>query len=136
MRSPVVLAAAAVLALAAGGSAPAADAPKDAAPAVKSHNTCFHTSMIHGFAAPDEDNLYIRAGRDVYHFTMFAHCLDLDWNQHIALVSRGGSDFICNALDVEVVNRATGLGRQRCAVSSMEKLTPAQVAALPKHAKP
>jgi hypothetical protein len=136
MRHPTVLAAAAVLALAAGGAAPAADAPKEAAPAAKLQSQCFHTSMIQGFAAPDEDNLYIRVGRDVWHFTMFTHCLDLDWNQRIALRSRGGSNFICNALDVDIVNRAAGLGAQRCFVSSMEKLTPAQVAALPKHAKP
>ena len=125
----------AALALVAG-PASSADASKDAASSAKGQSQCFHTSMIQGFAAPDEDNLYVRVGRDVYHFTMFAHCLDLDWNQRIALRSRGGSNFICSALDVDGVNRATGLGAQRCAVSSMEKLTPAQVAALPKHAKP
>src|SRR5689334_24099068 len=118
MKTPIAFAAAAVLALASAGAAPAADKPADAAAAPgKPANQCFHTSMIQGFAAPDEDNLYVRVGRDVYHFTMFAHCLDLDWNQRIALRSRGGSSFICNALDVDVVNHATGLGRQRCAVS-------------------
>jgi len=137
MKTPIALAAAAALALAAGGAAPAADKPADTAAAPgKAPNQCFHASMIDGFAAPDEDNLYVRVGRDVYHFTMFSHCLDLDWNQRIALRSRGGGNFICNALDVDVVNHATGLGRQRCAVSSMEKLTPAQIAALPKRAKP
>lgn len=133
MTSKIALLAA--LAVAAGGAAPAGAADKPQ-PAGKSTSQCFYTRMIDGFAAADQENLYVRVGsRDVYHFTMFAPCLDLDWNQRIALQSRSGG-FICNALDVDVINHATGLGRQRCAVRSMEKLTPEQVAALPKRAKP
>jgi len=129
---PLALIAAAALAAMAAGPAGSVDRPDQPKPP----SQCFHTSMINGFAAPDDENLYIRVGvNDVYHFTMLTHCQDLDWDQRVALVARSGG-FICHALDAEVVARATGLGRQRCAIKSMEKLTPAEIAALPKHAKP
>ena len=128
------LIAAAVMAAAASG--PAAFADK-AAPAKSPPQQCFYTRMIDGFAAPDDENLYIRVGmRDVYHLTLLGHCQDLDWDQRVALISRTGGGFICDKLDVEVETHARGLGRQRCAVTALEKLTPEQVAALPKHAKP
>lgn len=122
---------AALTAFAAGGAA-AADKP---APA-KAQNQCFWTRMADGFAAPDEHTLYVRVGvRDVYQFEMFAPCLGLDWDQRIALVSRSGST-ICTGMDADVITHETGIGRQRCAVRSVRKLTPEEAAALPKRAKP
>jgi len=126
------LIAAALAAAAATGPAVSADKP---AP-MKNGQQCFYTRMINGFAAPDDQNLYIRVSvNDVYHLTMFSHCQDMDWDQRLGVVSRSGG-FICDKLDVEVIAHARGLGRQRCAVRAMEKLTPEQIAALPKHAKP
>jgi len=66
---------------------------------------------------------------------MFGDCQDMEWNQRLALISRGGGS-ICSGMDAEVVNRATGLGRQRCPVRGMHKLTPEEVAALPRNARP
>jgi hypothetical protein len=136
MRPHIVLAALA-LALAAGGAAPAADkAPDKSAAAPKGKKACFHPDFISGFAAPDENNLYIRVGvRDVYHFEMFAPCLDMDWNEHLVLIARPGP-WICDGMDAEVISRATGLGPQRCLVRNLHKLTPEEVAALPSRARP
>jgi hypothetical protein len=39
-------------------------------------------------------------------------------------------------MDAEVITHATGIGHQRCPVSAMHKLTPEEVAALPRRAKP
>jgi hypothetical protein len=39
-------------------------------------------------------------------------------------------------MDAEVVTHAAGIGRQKCMVRHMRKLTPEEVAALPKHARP
>ena len=134
-RSPVLLAAA-VLALAAGGAAPAPDKAADKPAAAKAQRSCFDPKFVDGFAAPDDKNLYIRVGvRDVYHFEMFAPCLDMDWNQSLGIVAKPGP-FICDHMDAEVISRATGLGRQRCLVRHMRKLTPEEIAALPKGAKP
>lgn len=97
---------------------------------------CFYSRNVESFAAPDEHNLYIRVGvRDVYHFEMFGPCPDIDWNQRLALVARPGP-WICNGMDAEVITHQAGLGPQRCLVKNMQKLTPDEIAALPKRAKP
>jgi hypothetical protein len=140
MNSPLALIAAAALALA-GGVAAAPDAghgdgaDAKGAPA-KAQRSCFDPRFIDGFAAPDDRNLYIRVGvRDVYHFEMFSPCLDMDWNWRLGVVARPGP-FICDGMDAEVISHAVGLGRQRCLVRNMKKLSPEEVAALPKRAKP
>jgi hypothetical protein len=135
MKSMIVLAAA-IVGLGAAGSAPESVAqPAKPAPRFQK-NQCFYTNNVTSFAAPDDRNLYVRVGvRDVYHFEMFGRCPDIDWNQRLALVSRSSS-WICNGMDAEVITHAAGLGHQRCPVRHMEKLTPEQVAALPKRARP
>ena len=130
------LVAAAVLALAAGGAAPSPDQAQDKPATAKAQRSCFDPKFVDGFAAPDDKNLYVRVGvRDVYHFEMFAPCLDMDWNQRLGIVATPGP-FICDKMDAEVISRAVGLGRQRCLVRNMRKLTPQEVAALPNRAKP
>jgi len=132
MKTPVVLAAsaAALLALSAA-AAGAADNPAKA----PTRNQCFWTRNADGFAAADEHTLNVRVGvRDVYQFEMLGSCPDIDWNQRIALISRSGSN-ICTGMDAEVVTHSP-IGPQRCAVRSMRKLTPEEIAALPRRAKP
>jgi hypothetical protein len=131
MKTHLAIAAAALLTLTAT-AASAADNP--AKPVAK--NECFWTRNITGFAAPDDHTVYVRVSfRDVYKLDLMVSCPDVNWNERIALVSRGGSN-ICSALDAEIVSHATGLGRQRCPVKTLTKLTPEEIAALPKHAKP
>ena len=65
---------------------------------------------------------------------MMGHCPDIDWNQRIALVSRG-SDNICTGLDAEIVTHSP-IGPMRCPVSHIRKLTPEEIAALPRKARP
>jgi hypothetical protein len=133
MKTHLALAAsaAALLALAATSTG-AADNP--AKPVANSQ--CFWTRNVTGFAAPDDHTVYVRVNfRDVYRLDLMVACPDVDWNQRVALVSRGGSN-ICSALDAEIVSHATGLGRQRCPVKTLTKLTPEEIAALPKRAKP
>jgi hypothetical protein len=112
-------------------------AAKDAPPAPKyDAKQCFYTRFVDSFAAPDEHNLYIRVGvRDVYHFEMFGPCPDIDWNQSLALVARPGP-WICDGMEAEVISHQTGLGPQHCFVKHMRKLTPEEVAALPRRARP
>lgn len=129
MRMNVALAALATAALALAAAPQAAQAK----PAPK--RQCFHASSVNGFRAADEHTLYINVGvRDVYQFEMFARCPDMNWNERLALVSRGSS-WICSGLDAEVISR-TPIGRQRCPVRSIRKLTSQEVAALPKRLRP
>ncbi len=125
---------AALAALSAAPQGAVAKSPLEGAEA-KASRQCFLARRADGFAAPDEKNLYVRAGvREVYHFEMFGHCNELDWAQKIALVSRA-SDWICQGVDAEVIT-PTAIGPQKCLVRNMRRLTDAEAKALPKRARP
>jgi hypothetical protein len=133
-RKAACCAVAAILLL--GGATMAAADTSDAKAAAKpTRNQCFWTRNVTGFAAADEHTLNVRVNvRDVYQFEMFGRCPDIDWNQRLALVSRSGSS-ICDGMDAEVITHSP-LGPQRCQVRSVKKLTPEEIAALPKRARP
>jgi len=136
MKTPLAIAAAsAVLALGAAGAHADSKAP-DAKPARA--DICFWARNVTSFAAPDDHTVYVKVNvRDVYRLDLMIPCPDVNWNQRIALESsHGAGGSICNALDAEIISHATGLGRQRCPVKTLTKLTPEQIAALPKGAKP
>jgi hypothetical protein len=116
-----------------GAGAPTTTLAKS--PVERSKRQCFFTRNADGFAAPNDKTLYVRVGaRDVYEFQMFGSCLDLDWSQQLALVSRSSSS-ICTGMDAEVVTRSA-IGPQRCPVRSVRKLTPEEIAALPRGSRP
>jgi len=112
--------------------------PPPSSPPPKPRASCFWTNRIENFAAVDSDNLYLRVGQsDVYRAELFASCLDLDYVHHLALVSHGSS-IICEGgnLDTTVVTRDHAVGPRHCPVLKLSKLTPEQVAALPRGARP
>jgi hypothetical protein len=119
------------IAVASGYSQAALAAPKKPAKS----NSCFYSRDIDGFQAAGKDTVNIRVGiHDVYQLKLMGFSQDLDWTQRIALVNRGSS-FICQALGTEVIVPGPS-GPQRLPVQSMRKLTPAEVAALPKNQRP
>jgi hypothetical protein len=135
MKTPVARACAALLlALSAAAASPnvawAADTPRT--------NDCFWQRNVTSFAAPDDHTVYVKVNqRDVYRLDLMISCPDVDWNERVALVSsRGAGGSICGPLDAKIVSHATGIGAQSCPVKAMTKLTPAEIAALPKRAKP
>ena len=138
MKTPLALAASiAVLALGAAGAH--ADNKADDKPAKPaSQDICFWARNVTSFAAPDDHTVYVQVNyREVYRLDLMISCPDVNWNQRIALESsHGAGGSICNALDAEIISHATGIGRQRCPVKTLTKLTPEQIAALPKGAKP
>jgi hypothetical protein len=115
----------------AGQAQPASAKP----PANAATRQCFYASSASGFAAPNDKTVNIRVGvKDVYQFEMLGPCMDIDWANSIALVTRG-SNFICSGMDADIVSKST-MGPQRCPVRSVKKLTPDEIAALDKRAKP
>jgi hypothetical protein len=133
-----ILAAAALAIAAAMAVGASAQPPGGARPPPKPRPSCFWTNRVENFAAVDEQNLYLRVGiHDVYRAKLFSDCFQLDWVHHLALISRGSS-LICEGsnLDVDVIVRDVAAGRQRCSVTDIRKLTPDEVAALPKGARP
>lgn len=112
-----------------------ARSPVEPDTATRAPKQCFWTRNANGFAAQGDRLVNIRVGvKDVYQFEMFGPCLDIDWSHRIALVSRSGSQ-ICTGMDADIVTPSQ-IGPQRCHVRSVRKLTPAEIAALPKGAKP
>lgn len=96
---------------------------------------CFFSRDVRGFAAPDSKTLYLRVrSKDVYRLDMRGRCADLDWEHHVGLDSRGSSS-ICAPIDVTVMVRGP-IGVSRCPVEAITRLTPEEVAALPKRARP
>jgi hypothetical protein len=109
-------------ALAEGGKAPAG-------------RQCFFRGNVSGFAPQDDRTVNVRVGaRDIYRLELFGPCPDVNWRERIGIVSRG-SDWICSGLDAEIVTPSR-IGPQRCPVGHIRKLTPAEVAALPRRARP
>lgn len=139
MKTPLAIAAAAaVLALGVAGAHPDQARADDKAAKPASKDVCFWARNVTSFAAPDDHTVYVRVNlHDVYRLDLMVSCPDVDWNERIALQSsHGAGGSICNALDAEIVSHAVGIGRQRCPVKALTKLTPEEVAALPKRAKP
>ena len=123
----------AVFALAA--TQPAAAADKSPAAAGKTRQACFFARDVNSFSAAGDRTVYVRVGvRDVYRLDLFNSCPDIDWNWSIGLQSHG-SDWICSPLDATIIARSP-IGPQRCEVDKVTKLTPEEVAALPRRARP
>lgn len=131
-----IIAALTGLALAASATpASLARSPEEPKSEPKAPRQCFWTHQITNFASDDDRIVNVRVGvKDVYQFEMFGPCLDVDWNTKIAVVSRSGSN-ICSGLDAEIISPSQ-IGPQRCQVRNVRKLSEAEVAALPKRARP
>lgn len=130
---------AAILTAAAAVLTPALGAPSvSTAKPYAADRACFYSRHIDSFNAPDDRTVYLRVGvRTVYEVKLFAPCTDVDWNQRIALTSHG-SDWICEgagAVGVDIITHSP-IGRQRCPVSSIRRLTAEETAALPKRDRP
>lgn len=112
-----------------------AKSPVEPLAAAKPKAQCFWTRQVNSFASNDDRIVNVRVGvKDVYQFEMFGRCNDVDWSNSIALVSRGSS-YICSGMDAEIISPSS-IGPQRCPVRNIRKLTPEEIKALPKHARP
>ena len=87
------------------------------------------------FAKSREQKKAIRVrAKDVYRLDMKGRCPELDWEHRIAIDSRGSSS-ICSAIDATVLVK-NPIGVSRCSVETLTRLTPEEIAALPKKSRP
>lgn len=97
---------------------------------------CIARRNINGFSAPDDRTVYIRAGVNQYfRLDLMNDCLNLSFRQSIGFDNRPNRNWICTPLEATIVYRGNGI-RQRCPVKAMRKLTPDEVAAVPKRDLP
>ena len=91
-------------------------------------DTCFSPTFIDGISAPNEHTAYLSVGpSDMYRLEMMGPCMNLDWPMTPKrLINKNGpGGDICDAEDMVLI-----VGRQeRCYVSAMHKMTPAEIQA-------
>jgi hypothetical protein len=119
------------------GGALLASAPAAALADPPAHgDQCFLSSNVEGFRAHDDKTLYIRVGvSEIYRLDLMSNCFDLSYREALGFEHTPGNPWICSPLDATVVYRTNGIPN-RCPVSAIHKLTPAEITALPKKDKP
>ena len=110
------------------GALPVAAAPDHA------RNPCFFITQWQGWKADGPNTIYLRVNlRDIYRADLSAGSSQLTWPGTYHLVSRvEGSESICTALDLRLAVADSYGFYQPLIVRSLVKLTPEQIAALPR----
>ena len=124
----------------AGFSASAAvahQAPAEPTKPAKPARQCFYLSDWRGWTAPDKNTLYMKVrGRDVYRVDLAYGSNQLTWpGSHLVSVVRG-PDSVCHPLDLDL-RVSDGFGfAMPIRAKAITKLTPEEIAALPKKSRP
>ena len=134
---PRSVAAAIGLALAA---ATAASVPFAATTAAAQNRQCFRATDWLGSSAGGPRDLYIHVNiRDIWHLALAQDCPGAASPGPVSIgdVVSGPSNDICSGLDLQITVRPRGGSNSTaCIVSSINKLTPEEVKALPLKARP
>lgn len=98
---------------------------------------CFRSSDIRNHTIADRDTLLLSVnGKETYRVTMKGGCLaGAISSDPIITRSPPGSQIICKPIDMDIAIGRNGFA-SHCIVDSIAKLTPEEVAALPKKLKP
>ncbi|MGZ3272623.1 MAG: DUF6491 family protein [Caulobacteraceae bacterium] len=124
MRAHLLLAAVAALGLA---SAAHADAP-----AAKPKSSCFFTRNWDGWRSPDEKTIYLRVGlRDIYKVDLASGSSLLTWPDSHLINEVRGTDSVCSPIDLDL-KVANDHFVEPLFIKAITKLTPEEVAAIPK----
>lgn len=118
-----------------GGGAPTQAMASNAADPSRA---CFRVGSIRGQKIVDRNTVLFRTSvgpQDVFQLTMRNACLTTSASDPLVLIPSGGSDTVCNRMDLDV-RVASPIGSTPCLVQEIRKLTPTQVAALAPGAGP
>jgi hypothetical protein len=96
----------------------------------QSTRQCFLPRQVNSFDAVDRDTVNVTVGvREIYQLEILGTCPDIDWSTRIGIRSTHGASWVCQGMDAElIVPGPTGL--DRCPVTSVRKLSDAEVEAL------
>jgi hypothetical protein len=90
---------------------------------------CFLPSQVNGFHSVDDDTVHVNVGaRSVFELEVVG-CPDVDWAQTVGIRSTGGGSWVCQGHDAELILPGP-IGQQRCLVTGVRQLAPAEVEAL------
>jgi len=98
---------------------------------------CFRPHDVQNFTVADDDKtVWIRSGTNqVFRLDLSSQCPGLSFRQNIELNSVGNVGLVCSTIELDLRIRTDGVSVP-CTIGSMQALTPAEVAALPKGLKP
>ena len=114
----------------------ASPAALPAAPTATNRDACFVRRDVSGFSAPNDHTVYLRVGvSQVVRLDLMTDCTGLSFRNAFGLEDSPATPWICSPLEATVISRDGGIG-QRCPVKEIHKLTPDEVAALPKRDRP
>lgn len=99
---------------------------------------CFRSSDIRGHTIGDRQTLYLRVRQsEVYRVGMAGSCLaGAISSDPLVMRQPPGSSIVCRPIDLDVGVSRDGMIATTCIVQSIVKLTPEQVAALPRRLRP
>ena len=111
--------------------------PASAAPSEHSNAPCFFISQWQGWTAPSADVLYLGVNlHDVYRVDLSVGSPELQApDVHLVSVSRGSSS-ICGPLDLDLKVADLGGFSSPLIAKKLTKLTPEEVAAIPRKYRP
>jgi hypothetical protein len=105
-------------------------------PAPKQSRQCFYARNISNYSVVGDRLVYLRVGvADIYRLDLMNDCPEIGFRQHLEFTRADPGTTICSAIDLTIRFREPGAHRI-CPVSDMRKLSPAEVAALPKRDRP
>jgi hypothetical protein len=107
-----------------------------AQPQAREQQSCFYVHDITNFVSNDDKTLYFSVrNRDVYRLETVNSCPGLSFRQSINLESTPGGSSVCSAIQLSLSFHEGGV-RNQCLIRDLRRLTPAEVAALPKRDRP
>jgi hypothetical protein len=98
---------------------------------------CFYVTQWQGWKSPSPNVIYLRVNlHDVYRVDLSAGSSMLSWpDMHLVSIDRG-SDSICSAIDLDLKLSDDHGFTQPLIAKSLTKLSPEEVAAIPKKFRP
>ncbi len=104
-----------------------------------SGKACFRVDRVDGFASvkfsEGWDGVNLRVRNDIYQMKFASPCPTIRDATRIAIDSRE-PQYVCNGADADIVTYSNIQAPQRCRVSGLRKVEPAEVASLPAKERP
>jgi hypothetical protein len=96
--------------------------PPNVASARSTGHQCFLASQVNGFghATDNSVDIWVGAGR-YYRLDLIGPCHDINWSTALAIRSTGGSNWICDGADAEII--VPGPIGGRCLVNGVHPIT-------------
>ncbi len=109
-----------------------------AAPGEANGPNCFTVNDWHGWSSPSPDVLYLAVNfRDVYKAELAQPVQGLNLVDTVVISDETGLHSICSAVDLHLIlTHRGGGGRRGLIVRSLTRLTPKEIAAIPKRDRP